>query len=117
MNDDTDVLIAGAGLTGLTLAVDRARRGVPCRILDQAPQPAGGSKGKGLQPRTQEVFDDLGVAAPILAARAGGGHACSTCCGGRTSRCSPRTPRRASPEVRRCGRTCPRSRTEASGTP
>ncbi|MFC7102398.1 FAD-dependent oxidoreductase [Nonomuraea rubra] len=68
--NDTDVLIAGAGPTGLTLAVDLARRGVACRIVDRAPEPAGGSKGKGLQPRTQEVFDDLGVVAPILAASA-----------------------------------------------
>ncbi|MGW3346429.1 FAD-dependent monooxygenase [Nonomuraea rubra] len=68
--NNTDVLIAGAGPTGLALAVDLARRGVACRIVDRAPEPAGGSKGKGLQPRTQEVFDDLGVVAPILAASA-----------------------------------------------
>ncbi|MEV0614599.1 FAD-dependent monooxygenase [Nonomuraea sp. NPDC050404] len=68
MNDKTHVLIVGAGPTGLTLAVDLARRGVACRIVDQAPEPSGGSKGKGLQPRTLEVFDDLGVVGPILAA-------------------------------------------------
>ncbi|TYB47379.1 FAD-dependent oxidoreductase [Nonomuraea sp. PA05] len=68
MNDNTDVLIVGAGPTGLTLAVDLARRGVTCRVVERAPEPSGGSKGKGLQPRTQEVFDDLGVIAPILAA-------------------------------------------------
>lgn len=67
MNENTDVLIVGAGPTGLTLAVDLARRGVAFRIVEQAPEPAGGSKGKGLQPRTQEVFDDLGVIGPILA--------------------------------------------------
>ncbi|MEV0381013.1 FAD-dependent monooxygenase [Nonomuraea sp. NPDC050643] len=64
----TDVLIAGAGPTGLTLAVDLARRGVACRVVDQVPGPAGGSKGKGLQPRTQEVFDDLGVIGEVVAA-------------------------------------------------
>ncbi|MFI7637933.1 FAD-dependent monooxygenase [Nonomuraea sp. NPDC049400] len=67
MNEKTDVLIVGAGPTGLTLAVDLARRGVACRIVDQAAVPAGGSKGKGLQPRTQEVFDDLGVIGQVLA--------------------------------------------------
>lgn len=67
MNETTDVLIVGAGPTGLTLAVDLARRNIACRIVDQAPEPAGGSKGKGLQPRTQEVFDDLGVIGPVLA--------------------------------------------------
>ncbi|MGW5262669.1 FAD-dependent monooxygenase [Microbispora sp. NPDC004025] len=68
MHENTDVLIAGAGPTGLTLAVDLARRGVACRIVEQAAEPAAGSKGKGLQPRTLEVFDDLGVIGPILAA-------------------------------------------------
>ncbi|MFI6740546.1 FAD-dependent monooxygenase [Nonomuraea sp. NPDC050451] len=67
MNEKTDVLIVGAGPTGLTLAVDLARRGVACRVVDQAPEPVGGSKGKGLQPRTQEVFDDLGVIGQVLA--------------------------------------------------
>jgi 2-polyprenyl-6-methoxyphenol hydroxylase-like FAD-dependent oxidoreductase len=63
------VLIVGAGPTGLTLACDLARRGVPCRVIDQAPELFIGSRAKGLQPRTQEVFDDLGV---IDAVRAGG---------------------------------------------
>ena len=66
----TDVLICGAGAAGLTLAVELARRGVAFRVIDKAPGPFGGSRGKGLQPRTQEVFDDLGV---IDAIRAAGG--------------------------------------------
>ncbi|TDD80098.1 3-(3-hydroxyphenyl)propionate hydroxylase [Actinomadura darangshiensis] len=60
----TDVLIIGAGPTGLALAVDLARRGVGHRIID--PGIPTGSRGKGLQPRTLEVFDDLGVIGPIL---------------------------------------------------
>ena len=68
MTEKTNVLIVGGGPTGLTLAVDLARRGVDCRIVEQAPEPSGGSKGKGLQPRTQEVFDDLGVIDRVLAA-------------------------------------------------
>ena len=55
------VLIAGAGAAGLTLAIDLARRNVPLRIIDKAEVPFSGSRGKGLQPRTQEVFEDLGV--------------------------------------------------------
>lgn len=59
------VVIAGAGPTGLTLACELARRGIPCRVLDKAPGLFPGSRGKGLSPRTHEVFDDLGVAAAI----------------------------------------------------
>lgn len=62
------VLIAGAGPTGLTLAIDLARRGVPVRIIDRAEEFFDGSRGDGIQPRTLEVFDDLGVLDAVLAA-------------------------------------------------
>jgi 2-polyprenyl-6-methoxyphenol hydroxylase-like FAD-dependent oxidoreductase len=63
-----NVLISGAGPTGLTLAIDLARRGVDVRILDKAANPFVGSRGDGIQPRTLEVFDDLGVIDAVLAA-------------------------------------------------
>ena len=47
---DVQVLIAGAGPTGLALACDLARRGVQFRIVDKAEGYFIGSKGKGLQP-------------------------------------------------------------------
>jgi 2-polyprenyl-6-methoxyphenol hydroxylase-like FAD-dependent oxidoreductase len=56
-----EVLIAGAGAAGLTLAIDLARRGVAVRLVDKASGPFVGSRGKGIQPRSQEVFEDLGV--------------------------------------------------------
>lgn len=55
------VLVVGAGPTGLAMACELARRNVPVRIVDKAPEYFRGSRGKGLQPRTLEVFDDLGV--------------------------------------------------------
>jgi len=63
---DISVLIVGAGPTGLTLACDLARRGVDFRIVEKAPGYFAGSRGKGLQPRSMEVFDDLGVIHRIL---------------------------------------------------
>src|SRR5260370_9954488 len=63
-----DVIVTGAGLTGLTLACDLGRRGVPFRIVDKATEPFTGSRGKGVQPRTLEVFDDLGVVEELLSA-------------------------------------------------
>jgi 2-polyprenyl-6-methoxyphenol hydroxylase-like FAD-dependent oxidoreductase len=64
---DTTVLIAGAGPTGLTLACDLARRGVPHLVVDRDPGTFAGSRAKGLQPRTLEVFADLGVIDRVLA--------------------------------------------------
>jgi 2-polyprenyl-6-methoxyphenol hydroxylase-like FAD-dependent oxidoreductase len=63
----TDVLICGAGAAGLTLAIDLARRGVPCRLIEKSPEPFRGSRGKGIQPRTQEVLEDLGILDRVVA--------------------------------------------------
>ncbi|MBH1943532.1 FAD-dependent oxidoreductase [Erythrobacter sp. YJ-T3-07] len=62
-----DVLICGAGAAGLTLAIDLARRGLSFRLIDKIDAPFPGSRGKGIQPRTQEVFEDLGVLDRIVA--------------------------------------------------
>ena len=56
----TAVLICGAGAAGLTLAIDLARRGVDFRLVEKATTPFSGSRGKGIQPRTLEIFEDLG---------------------------------------------------------
>ena len=62
-----DVLICGAGAAGLTLAIDLARRGIRLRLIEKSPQPFHGSRGKGIQPRSQEVFEDLGVLDRLVA--------------------------------------------------
>ncbi|MFE1952691.1 FAD-dependent monooxygenase [Streptomyces sp. NPDC059524] len=64
----TEVLIVGAGPTGLVLAADLARRGVRALLVERARGLFPGSRGKGLQPRTQEVLYDLGVLDVIRAA-------------------------------------------------
>jgi 2-polyprenyl-6-methoxyphenol hydroxylase-like FAD-dependent oxidoreductase len=62
------VLVVGAGPVGLVAAVELARRGVEVRLVDGSEGPSSGSRGKGLQPRSIEVFDDLGIAGRLLAA-------------------------------------------------
>ena len=64
----TDVLICGAGAAGLTLAIDLARRGVRFRLIEKLEDAFRGSRGKGIQPRTQEVFEDLGILDRVAAA-------------------------------------------------
>ncbi|GLY28779.1 FAD-dependent monooxygenase [Kineosporia sp. NBRC 101731] len=60
-------VIVGAGPTGLTLARELQRRQVPFRLLEKSPAPFEGSRGKGLQPRSLEVLDDLGLLPDFLA--------------------------------------------------
>ncbi|MBU1314749.1 MAG: FAD-dependent oxidoreductase [Alphaproteobacteria bacterium] len=64
----TDVLICGAGAAGLTLAIDLARRGISFRLIEKMDDAFRGSRGKGLQPRTLEIFEDLGIVDRIVAA-------------------------------------------------
>lgn len=46
---------------GLTLAIELALRSVSFRLIEKMPAPFAGSRGKGIQPRTLEIFEDLGV--------------------------------------------------------
>ncbi|MBZ4320935.1 FAD-dependent monooxygenase [Streptomyces huiliensis] len=58
---DTAVLIVGAGPAGLTLACVLARAGVAVRVVDKAPEFHRESRGKGLNQRGREIFEDLDV--------------------------------------------------------
>jgi 2-polyprenyl-6-methoxyphenol hydroxylase-like FAD-dependent oxidoreductase len=55
------VLIVGAGPTGLTLAVDLARRGVPFRIIDAKSGPTADSKGLALNISSRYGLQLLGL--------------------------------------------------------
>jgi 2-polyprenyl-6-methoxyphenol hydroxylase-like FAD-dependent oxidoreductase len=68
MAAQVDVLIVGAGPSGLALGIDLARHGVDALVVERADGLFPGSRGKGIQPRTMEVFDDLGVLDAIRAA-------------------------------------------------
>jgi 2-polyprenyl-6-methoxyphenol hydroxylase-like FAD-dependent oxidoreductase/heme-degrading monooxygenase HmoA len=58
----TDVLIVGAGPTGLTTAVELARRGIECRVIEkQATPPAQADKAIGVHCRTMEIWENQGI--------------------------------------------------------
>jgi 2-polyprenyl-6-methoxyphenol hydroxylase-like FAD-dependent oxidoreductase len=59
---DTDVLIAGAGPTGLMLACQLARRGIRVLIVDRHSGPAQQSRAMAVQARTLEIYAKLGIA-------------------------------------------------------
>ncbi|GAA1848308.1 FAD-dependent oxidoreductase [Pseudonocardia ailaonensis] len=62
----TDVLVVGAGPTGLATAVTLREWGATVRVVDGAQAPFAGSRGKGVQPRTLEVLDALGLAGRLV---------------------------------------------------
>lgn len=68
MRTDTDVLIVGAGPVGLFLANECARRGLRYRLIEAGATQSKHSKALAIFPRTMEIFDMAGVAAPFVAA-------------------------------------------------
>ncbi len=58
----TQVLIVGAGPTGLTAALELSRMGVKTRIIDKRPEPATTSRAIGVQARTLEQMELRGLA-------------------------------------------------------
>jgi 2-polyprenyl-6-methoxyphenol hydroxylase-like FAD-dependent oxidoreductase len=65
---DSDVLIIGAGPTGLTLAIDLGRRGVRCTLIEQKERPAFLPKMERINARTMEIYRRMGLARQIRAA-------------------------------------------------
>ncbi|HZR80099.1 MAG TPA: FAD-dependent monooxygenase [Candidatus Binatia bacterium] len=64
---DARVLIVGAGPTGLLLAAELHRRGVPCRLIDAHDAPLHWDRATVVHPRSLEVFESLGILDPFLA--------------------------------------------------
>ena len=58
---DTDVLVVGAGPTGLMLANQLGRRGVRTLIIDRHDGPARETRALGVQARTLEIYSHLGM--------------------------------------------------------
>ena len=64
---DTDVLIVGAGPTGLMLANQLVRRGVRVEIIDRNDGPSLQTRALGVQARTMEIYAKLGIVDRALA--------------------------------------------------
>src|SRR4051812_45859457 len=68
MTGDTDVLIVGAGPTGLVLALWLTRSGVRTRIIDKTAEPGTTSRALAVQARTLELYRQVGLADAVVAA-------------------------------------------------
>jgi 2-polyprenyl-6-methoxyphenol hydroxylase-like FAD-dependent oxidoreductase len=62
MRQDETVLIAGAGPTGLTMAIELKRAGIPVRLIDKSEHAAEHSQALVVQSRTLEQFERYGIA-------------------------------------------------------
>ncbi|MGV3587261.1 MAG: FAD-dependent monooxygenase [Adhaeribacter sp.] len=62
----TNVLIVGAGPTGLMLACQLAMRGISFRIIDRNSGPSNKSKALVVQARTLEIFEQMGIVTEAL---------------------------------------------------
>ncbi len=68
MNEaQTDVLVVGAGPTGLTLASELLRHGLTVRIVDAAEAPSPWSRAVAVHARTLEVLSQMGCADALVA--------------------------------------------------
>ncbi len=65
-NASAVALVVGAGPTGLVMAHELARHGVPCRIIDRSTTPSDRSKALVVQVRSLEIFSILGIVQTAL---------------------------------------------------
>jgi 2-polyprenyl-6-methoxyphenol hydroxylase-like FAD-dependent oxidoreductase len=63
---DTDVLVVGAGPSGLTLAASLVKKGVATTVVDAQPAGANTSRAAVVNARTLEVLDDLDVSRRLV---------------------------------------------------
>jgi 2-polyprenyl-6-methoxyphenol hydroxylase-like FAD-dependent oxidoreductase len=64
---ETDVLVVGAGPTGLTMAAELAARGIGCRIIDKVPVRSQYTRALVVQARSLELMQKMGIADELVA--------------------------------------------------
>ena len=60
------VLVVGAGPTGLGAAIELRRRGISCRIIERRQGPVHTSRAITVHARTLEMLEDMGVVGRFL---------------------------------------------------
>ncbi|MGW4646544.1 FAD-dependent monooxygenase [Kitasatospora sp. NPDC004289] len=68
MGGSTGVLVVGAGPVGLSAAAELRRHGVDCRLVERLDGRLPYAKAVGIQPRTLELWDRMGLARAVLEA-------------------------------------------------
>src|SRR3954467_7165114 len=63
---DTDVVVIGAGPTGLVLALWLTRLGIRVRIIDKTAEPGTTSRAVAVQARTLELYRQVGIADAVV---------------------------------------------------
>ncbi|WP_422744848.1 FAD-dependent oxidoreductase [Mycobacterium sp. WMMD1722] len=63
---DVDVLVVGAGPTGLTLAASLVQRGIAVVVVDRQPEGTNTSRAAVVNARSLEVLEQLKVAEPLV---------------------------------------------------
>ena len=64
--DGNELLIVGAGPTGMVLGIELARRGIPYRMIDKRSGPSITSRSFTLHARTLEMFEQMGISDRFL---------------------------------------------------
>src|SRR5215467_11217007 len=61
-----DILIIGAGPSGLFAAAELARHGVAARLIEREVRPHREARATAIQPGTLEILDTVGLLPPLL---------------------------------------------------
>ena len=65
-NSNPEVLIVGAGPTGMVTAIELRRRGIECRIVERRSGHGITSRAITVHARTMEILDDMSLAPRFL---------------------------------------------------
>jgi putative polyketide hydroxylase len=69
--EETQVLIVGGSLNGLTMAALLSQQGVRCMVVERQPDTTVQYKFAGISPRSMEIYRSLGLESEIRARRTG----------------------------------------------